>query len=154
MKILLIKPPLIVPRNFSGMSSFFPPLGLGYIAASLEKNDYDVKILDAGIEKWRKINKMDDGNQYVGMSFKEITRLIKKEKPDVVGINFLTVQAKSAFFTAKAVKDANEDIIVVAGGPHISVKPDQTISDQNIDFIVIGEGEITMLELVKALETN
>lgn len=54
MKVLLIKPPLTLPRNFKGIARFFPPIGLGYIAAVLEKNGHEVKILDAGIEKWNK----------------------------------------------------------------------------------------------------
>ncbi len=127
---------------------------MGYIAASLEKNGYVVKILDAGIEKWNKINERGNGVKYLGMSWKDITKKIKHENPDIVGISILTVEAINASFTAKAVKNANKNIKVVAGGPHVCVRPEQTISDPNIDFIVIGEGEVTMVELVKALDKN
>jgi len=154
MKILLIKPPLTLPKDFKGIARFFPAIGLGYIAASIEKNGYDVKILDAGIEKWNKINEREDTIKYLGMSWKDITRKIKQENPDIVGISVLTVEAVNASFIAKAVKNANKNIKVVVGGPHVCVRPKQTISDPNIDFIVIGEGEITTVELIKALDKN
>ena len=152
MKILLIKPPLTLPRNFKGIARFFPPIGLGYIAASLEKNGYEANILDAGIEKWNKINERGNDVKYLGMSWKDITERLKQENPDIVGISILTVEAINASLTAKAVKNANKNIKVVAGGPHVCVRPEQTISDPNIDIIILGEGEVTIVELIKTLD--
>lgn len=152
MKILLIKPPLALPRDFKGMARFAPPLGLGYIAAVLEKNNYEVTILDAGIENWRKINQREDGIKYVGMGWDDITKRVAKENPDIVGIFIMTVDAVNAHNVARSVKEVDKNIIVVAGGPHVCVRQTEVISDPNIDIAVAGEGEYVMLDLVQELE--
>lgn len=152
MKILLCKPPLTLQNDFHGIARFFLPIGLGYIASSLKKDGHEVKILDAGIEKWNKINERGNGVKYLGMSYDDITERVKEEEPDIVGISILTVEAINASLVAKAVKKANRNIKVIAGGPHVCARPEETIRDPNIDFIVIGEGEITTAELVNALE--
>ena len=152
MRVLLLKPPLTLRNDFYGIARFFPPIGLGYIASSLKKAGHEVVILDAGIERWKRINKRDDGVKYLGMSYEDISKRIKEEAPDLVGINILTVEATNASLVASAVKRANKAIKIVAGGPHVCVRAEETISDPNIDFIVIGEGEITTTELVNALE--
>jgi magnesium-protoporphyrin IX monomethyl ester (oxidative) cyclase len=154
MKVLLCKPPLTLQKDFNGIARFYPPIGLGYIASSLKKEGYEVKILDTGIEKWNKINERGNGVKYLGMNFDDITELVKREKPDIVGISILTVEAINASLVAKAVKKANENIKVIAGGPHVCVRPEETIVDPNIDLIVIGEGEVTTAELVNALEND
>jgi anaerobic magnesium-protoporphyrin IX monomethyl ester cyclase len=154
MKVLLIKPPLTLQKDFKGIGRFFPPIGLGYLASSLEKAGHEVKILDASIEKWNKVNDRGDGVKYLGMSWDDITDRVREEKPDMVGISILTVEAVNAFLTAKAVKKASRNIIVVAGGPHVCVRPEETISDSNVDFITIGEGEQTIVELSDAIENK
>jgi magnesium-protoporphyrin IX monomethyl ester (oxidative) cyclase len=154
MKILLIKPSLTVPERFIGFANFYPPIGLGYMASSLEKNGYEVKILDAGIEKWRKLNVDKDGIKYVGMDWKEVEERIRQENPDVVGINILTVHSRNAYITAKIVKKVNKNILVIAGGPHVPARPEEVISNPYIDVIVLGEGELTMVDIVKTFEKN
>lgn len=154
MKVLLIKPPLTLNKNFRGLASFYLPIGLGYIASSLRNGGHGVTILDAGIEKCNKINDRDDGVKYLGMSWDDITERVKKENPDIACISVLTVESVNASLVAKSVKNANKNIKVVAGGPHVCVKPEETLLDPNIDFVVIGEGEITVTELVDALENN
>jgi magnesium-protoporphyrin IX monomethyl ester (oxidative) cyclase len=154
MKILLIKPPLTLTTGFRGIAGFYPPIGLGYIASALLFEGHDVTILDAGIEKWNKINDRYDGVKYLGMSWDDITERVKKENPDVVCISVLTVECINALLVAKAVKKANPNIKVIAGGPHVCVRPEETLRDPNIDFVVIGEGEITVASLVDVLENG
>lgn len=152
MKILLIKPPLTLQKDFKGIARFYPPIGLGYVASILENENHEVKILDAGIEKWNRIHEREDGVKYIGMSFDDIRKRIKEEKPDIVGISTLTVESVNVSYVAKAVKLADKEIKVIAGGPHICVRPEQMISDPNIDIIVLGEGEHTTIELIRELE--
>jgi magnesium-protoporphyrin IX monomethyl ester (oxidative) cyclase len=154
MKVLLIKPPQTIPKNFKGIARFFPSIGLAYLGASLEKAGHDVKILDTGIEKWKQVNKREDGIRYIGMSWDDISERIKKEKPDIVGITTLTVDSYNAHQVAKIAKSVDKEIKVVMGGCHVSVKPEETLSDKNVDVVVMGEGEITIAELVDAIEKN
>lgn len=152
MKILLIKPQRTIPTNFRGVGRIYPSVGLGYIAACLEKAGHEVKILDAVMENWMKINRREDGLKYIGMSYEELKERIKSESPDIVGITGLSVDAINSRNIANVVKSANKDIKVVVGGCHFSVTYNDEINNENIDFICIGEGEITIVELVKALE--
>ena len=117
MKILLIKPPITLQKDFSGHARFFLPIGLGYIASSLRKDGHEVKILNAGIEKWNKINERGNGVKYLGMSYDDIAERVKDEEPDIVGISILTVEAINASLVAKAVKKANENIRVIMECP-------------------------------------
>ncbi len=151
MKICLINPPVLVPKNWKGITRVFQPLGLAYIAAVLENNSHDVVILDALVEDWRGVHE-HKGKKYNGMSFDAITKKMKEISPDVVGIGVVSTHKQTALWTAEAVKNADKNICVVAGGPHVCVKPNETLSNENIDFIVVGEGENTMLELVNALD--
>ena len=145
MKILLLKPPLTLPDNFNGIARFAPPLGLGYIASVLEKNGYDVTILDTGIEKWKQINTRSDGVKYVGMNFRETAEYCKKF--DVVGVTVLTVDAITAFEMCERIKKMNPQIEIIAGGPHICINPQQRPSF--LDDVIVGEGEYSFIKLLK-----
>ena len=153
MKICLINPPVLVPKNWKGLTRVFQPLGLAYIAAVLEKNGYDVVILDALAEDWKSTHEYKD-IKYNGMSFEKITEKVKEIDPDIVGITIVSAHKRAGLWTAEAVKKADKNIFVVAGGPHVCVRPKETLAEENIDFICIGEGEYTMLELVKTLENG
>jgi magnesium-protoporphyrin IX monomethyl ester (oxidative) cyclase len=152
MKILLIKPPALIPKDWTGLIGVVPPMGLAYVAAVLEQNGHEVKILDCILEDWKKTNEWNGKIKYLGLSYKQITNIIKKEKPDVVGITSWSVEAPSAFRVAKAVKKADKSIFTIFGGIHPSIRPIDCLSKPDVDFVVIGEGEYTTLELIKELE--
>jgi len=153
MKILLLKPPITLPKQFSGINTrFSQPIGLGYIASMLEKNGYDdVKIIDTGIEDWKRINKRYDGKEYAGMNFGDIKKIIEKELPDIIGITSMTPDATNAFIISKLAKEVSSDIKTMMGGPHACAMPEETLME-GIDFVCIGEGEYMFLELVEELE--
>ena len=150
MKILLIKPPLDL-FDFE-VASIVPPLGLAYIAAFLEKHSYEVKILDCTIEYPDK-RLIKDNLYHWGLSYEEINTYIKREKPDIVGIGCLfSSQFRNSMIIAKHAKDNGS--MVVIGGTHASANPQQLLESKYIDFVVIGEGEETMLKLVKSIENK
>ena len=132
MKILLVFPP-------GTESVITPPLGLGYIASVLEQEGYSVKILDASLER-----KGTD----------EVLADIATYRPDIVGIMVLTVLYPRAKEVVQRVKREFPQIVTVAGGTHVSVLPEETLRDMEPDYIVVGEGEVTFLELVRALESQ
>jgi len=151
MKIMLIKPPALIPKDWKGIIGVVPPLGLAYVAAVLEKNGHEIKILDCILEDWKKINKFNEKIKYLGLSYEKIADAIKKEKPDVVGITSWSVEAPSAFRVAETVKKVDKNIFTVLGGIHPSIRPKDCLSNPNVDFVVIGEGEYTTLELIEEL---
>ncbi|MFH0976230.1 MAG: radical SAM protein [Spirochaetota bacterium] len=152
MKICLINPPQLVSISYE-RPYIFQPLGLLYIAASLERK-YKVSVLDAALEGWRNL-KIVNGKYHLGLSFDEIRNRIERLKPDIVGISVpFSINATSAHLVCEQVKKINKNIITIVGGPHPTVHPLQVLSDDNVDFVVMGEGEETILELVKALADN
>lgn len=118
----------------------FTPLGLGYLAAVLLKNNYKVDVIDC---------------QVLNTSYEEVKRKLTKRKPDIVGITSTTLTYKSALRIAEIVKELNPKCLTILGGCHATFWDDKVFQDsQNIDVIVRGEGEQTILELVKRFEQD
>lgn len=87
--------------------------------------------------------------------WKEVKRTIKVYNPDVVGISTFTAFAASAFFIAKITKELCPKAKVVMGGPHATVKADEILRIcPEVDYVVSGEGEETIRELIKYLQTK
>lgn len=152
MRVLLIYPPTTIYG--AGKIEPHAPLGLAYTAAVLEKEGYQVKILDAlaeGAENVRRRGKMTR----VGLSDNEIKRRIKEYGPDIVGVSVMfTAFAQDAHNVAKLIKKVNPKLSIVFGGAHPSIDPKAILKDKNVDIVVKGEGEITFLNLVRTLEKN
>ena len=151
-RILLVNPP-ITHQKLSGVP-LVPPLGLAYIAAVLEQNNYEVKILDSLALGINTIETSGDLVR-VGLSDRDTKRYIEEFEPDVVGIGAMyTTYVSDAHTVARLVKEACPDTPVVFGGAHTSIVPEDVLKDNNVDIAVIGEGELTFLELVKNLTEN
>lgn len=152
MKILLIEPSSILPTDWHGLLKLFLPIGLGYLASMLEKSGHEVKILDARLEGYKQINKFNDKLEYIGLTYEQIAKRVKKENPQMVGIGGWSVQKFSVFKTAEAIKKLNPKVKIVLGGILASADPKSCLSDPNVDFVIRGEGEYTIVELANELE--
>jgi magnesium-protoporphyrin IX monomethyl ester (oxidative) cyclase len=151
-RVLLIMPPATISKEYT--KEIQPPLGLAYIAACLEP-DYTVKIIDAACEGWdREVTLPPDLITY-GLSFSAISDLIRDYAPDVVGVSCLfSMQHKNAHQVCALAKKINKETITLIGGSHPTVLPEETLADENIDFVVLGEGESSTKELLDALRGN
>jgi magnesium-protoporphyrin IX monomethyl ester (oxidative) cyclase len=150
MKVLLIQPPYIILKTESRFCH--PPLGLAYLAAVLEKG-HDVQILDCIAEGFENVNILDKDFKRYGLSEDKIKRSIQEINPDVVGVsNLFTAQAEEAHRICRIAKEADPSIVTIMGGAHPSAMPELTFRDSNVDFIVIGEGEITLKHLLETIE--
>jgi len=149
MKVFLINPPrhneILAdnPAFIDEERGFNPPLGLLYLAGYLKKKgNYKVFGLDAQVERL-------DYND-------EFKQRIKKINPDVVGITAMTFTLIDVLKTINLVKEVEKElskkIIIVLGGPHVHLFPEETINLEDVDFIIKGEGEIPFFNLLKALE--
>jgi len=155
-KILLILPPSTVYFGDPTVPVVTPPLGLAYIAAYLEKFGYQVEILDTIAEGKNKtlVNKQKKYSLY-GLNDKEILDKIKEFHPDIVGITSMyTAYAGDAHRVAGLVKRYDKKVSVVFGGAHATIFPELTLKDKNVDLVVMGEGELIFLDLVRKLEKN
>jgi len=139
MKILLINPPYI---NFEGMKEsggHIIPFNLAYLAAYLRKKvNCSIKILDT---------------EALSLNYHKIKQYLSKEKPDLIGFTCLSPTINHILKICQIVKnDLNLKSYIVLGGIHPTIFPKETIKNQYIDFVIVGEGEITFFELVKTIQ--
>lgn len=130
--ILLIYPPYV--SKFKGV-----PLGLAYLASFVEQNGYSVRIID-----------MDP----LGLTFSEMSEVISKEFPKLVGISFMTNQFGNALKIAQISKNVFHDVPVVLGGNHASALPEEIMAYDFVDFVIVREGELTFLDLVESINNG
>lgn len=146
MRVLLVNPPnyksieSILPEAIDEERGYSPPLGIMYVAAYIrEHTSHQISLLDCQAEE---------------LSYKQIEAEIKKRKPDVVGITTLTFNLIDTLEVAKIVKKVNPQIKVVLGGIHVHIFPEETIALEGIDFLVLGEGEITFTRLLENIKSK
>ena len=132
MKVALINAP--------GKKIKVEPLGLEYLVSNLKSNNIDVTLIDATIE---------------GLNEEEFVNKLHKIYPDIIGISMTTMGLMLDLNGLYLAKKACPDAKIVVGGPHPSASPIELMkSVRDIDFTVIGEGEITTVELINVLENR
>ena len=113
-----------------------PPLGLSYVAASLEKAGFKVEMLD---------------NYMLNKPIEEVRQLVAGLKPEIVGITCGSATYRRCLETAQALKETLPSCKVVVGGWHASYLPDSLLENPEVDYVVMGEGERAMAELVSSI---
>jgi anaerobic magnesium-protoporphyrin IX monomethyl ester cyclase len=118
----------------------FALLGLGYLAAVLEKNNYKVDVIDC---------------QILNMSLEEFKREISKRQPDILGVTSSTLTYQTGLKLLKIAKEVCPNCITVAGGAHVTFWDDHALEEcPELDVVIRKEGENTMLELVQRIEAG
>jgi anaerobic magnesium-protoporphyrin IX monomethyl ester cyclase len=133
---------LVNPPSPSGAVKHLPfaLLGLGYLAAVLEKNQYEVDVIDC---------------QALKLSYEKVRSEISKRQPNVVGMTSTTLTYKSALQIAKIAKEVFPNCLTVLGGPHVTFWDDKALQEcPELDVVVRREGENTLLELVQRIEAG
>jgi magnesium-protoporphyrin IX monomethyl ester (oxidative) cyclase len=151
MRVLLIQPPVILNKNEIPQSGH--PLGLAYIAAFLRKHGHTVEIFDSVIQE--PYGHPLGERFHFGVGWDVISSKISSYNPDIVGISSMfTSQAECMHQVARLVKVVDPNLVTAVGGAHPSALPGETLRDENVDYVVIGEGENTMLKLVESLSNQ
>ena len=170
MKILLIQPPI---RDFYRTPIRTQPIGLAYLAATLQSDGHEVEILDCQTEKRKSIPippelsylrdfypfndhspfKLYTGYYHFGMGWDEIRLRIGDSKADLFGISSsFTPYHQEAIEIARIIKEWDRRKVVVMGGAHISCDPEGVLKNPLVDYIVLGEGETRFPLLLEQLE--
>lgn len=153
-KVLLIQPPAF-SNNMRGDMNPNAPLGIAYIASMLEREQFDVQILDAFIDGWGQETRINDDKILVGLTFEQIKKFVARINPDVVGItSMFTSQRKNAHHVARVVKEIDNEIVVIFGGAHPTCVPESVIEDHCVDVAVLGEGENVIAPLIRCIEAD
>jgi radical SAM superfamily enzyme YgiQ (UPF0313 family) len=131
MRVLLIEP------NYD-CHVIHPPLGLGYLAARLERDDHEVSLYNGTLHKAKD---------------EDFLSAIQVFGPNLIGISLMTRAHNKVKKLIASIKNEIGDMPpVVIGGPQVTAAPTIVFEDLNADFAVFGEGEITLCELVKFLD--
>lgn len=122
------------------MHTPFALLGLGYLAAILEKNNYNVDVIDCQVLK---------------LSYEDFKNKISKRQPDIVGVTSATLTYQTALKLVKIAKEACPNCITIAGGSHVTFWDNHALEEcPELDIVVRREGENTMLELAQRVEAG
>lgn len=124
---------LIYAGVFEG-NNVVPPLGIMYIAAVLEKAGHRIQILD--VDPFHE--------EYIGK--------IRAFGPRLIGVGFLTTAYPRVRKLIPDLKAHFPDAIYCCGGPHATALPREVMEEFDFDFVVIGEGELTMVEACERLD--
>ena len=162
MRVLLIDSP---SRIFTKFVNFYFPTGLASLGAVLRNAGHQVAIFDVDAlkkgtdidftEEYKRLDLYRQGlNNNQHWIWQEIRKVLEDYKPDLVGITALTPKFGSVLKTAEVVKNYNSKLPVIVGGPHPTLLTEGSLKSKNIDIAIRGEGERTILELVKTIENN
>ncbi|MBF0123320.1 MAG: radical SAM protein [Candidatus Omnitrophica bacterium] len=116
-----------------------PHMGLACIGAVLEKEGCQVSLIDIDFDR---------------ISDESLTEIVCSRKIDLVGLTATTPVVKSAIQVANVVKKASSAVKVMIGGIHATIMPETLAAEPSIDFIICGEGEATVRDLVQSLQTG
>lgn len=171
--ILLIQPPI---RDFYLTAKRTIPYGLASIAAGLLEAGFSVQIMDAlATAKYRAVDLPPEMSylqpfygrpdrspfalfhhfRHFGYSFDTIGQRVKKAQPFLVGISSLfSAYEAEALQTARIVKAYHPNCKIVVGGHHATALPERVMASTAVDFVLRGEGELSMVLLAKALRNG
>jgi radical SAM superfamily enzyme YgiQ (UPF0313 family) len=150
--IILVQPPdppnTQILRDHMGMfgilkkgislikNDVLPPLNLAYSASLLEKNGFDVNIIDASA---------------MGYDYEKTLKEIKKENPKLTIINISAVSNDFDLNFSERIKEFVDSKVAVSG-PHLALMPEIALKRKNIDFVVFGDIEYPVLGLSKNMD--
>ncbi len=159
-RVLLIAPPFyrLMGSHYNGLN-----LGIGYIAALLKQDGYEVKIYNADYSnttEYANQRELFNNSPVYKATLEDLSHPIWQEikgkissfTPDFIGITMLTANYAAARNVASIAKTIDNNIKIVVGGTHPTLDPEGTLAMENFDYVIRGEGELTFLELVKGRE--
>lgn len=145
MRVVLIDPPTSFEQiygdwDLSAVDTYCPPLGLLHIASYVRKHGHDPSVVDVTARKWTQQKAVD---------------FTLSVNPDIVGLSAKTINVHNAARICDELRAKGFTGPIVLGGAHVTAVPAETLNRfQAFDYGVVGEGEVTFLELIETLEQN
>ncbi|MEC7946606.1 MAG: radical SAM protein [Myxococcota bacterium] len=146
MDITLVNPPeklrvwAGIPKAHAHGVYCFPPLGLMYIQAAIEKRShYKAEICDPVV---------DD------LDYPDFEEMLRRFPLDLVGVSTYTHSLPDVQMTVNLIRKINPGATIVLGGPHCAMFPDYAIQLQGADIIVTGDGEDAFMDIVKRYDSG
>jgi anaerobic magnesium-protoporphyrin IX monomethyl ester cyclase len=137
MRLLLVNPPsgikLYQKSKIVAAVMEAPFVSLGILAAYARAAGAQVSVLDLILSR---------------APSEDLEERLRQFKPDIVGVSFTTPLYYEALAIASIAKKHNPNVITICGGAHSTWLPEETLADSEFDMVCIGEGDITISELV------
>lgn len=155
--ITLVRSPIVSVSGALSVSSIVPPLSIAYLSASLRSNGFSITNIDAVGEGIGNISKVPQSAhmEYQGLS---IEGILKRIHPSTKVLGVSCMFSLEWPFTRRIIKEIKRnfsDIKIIAGGEHVTALPEFVLSDcKEIDIVVLGEGEETIVDLATCLERD
>lgn len=144
-----------------------PPMGLSHIASYLKSKrpDIELALYDADLAPEsarfygqdifykRHADYAARVSDRMDPLWREVFDYIKEFAPDVVGISAMTANYTSGMMLAQLIKTAAPGSKVVLGGKHVTTLPELALKNENVDFVVVGEGELIFTDLMDNLNS-
>ena len=152
MKISIIRPSVLY-KEVAVNPLPTAPLGPAYIAAVLKNLGHEVKAIDAAVEGYHRAEPFRFDTFIVGLNKRDTIALIEKDT-EVICFSFMF--SKDWYFNIELVEEARlkfPDAIIIAGGEHVTAVPEYCLNTAaGLDYIVMGEGEATIVDLMECIE--
>lgn len=160
MRILLVEPPF---ERLMGFYRDYFPISLAYLAGALETAGFEVLIYDAehsqsaiylGYKARAKrydafLQALEDEDHEI---WQEASRVFTDFKPDIIGFSVMTVKFAAALKMAALAKAVLPDSVIVFGGPHPTIMPEQVLEHDEVDYVIRGEGESSIVDFCHELQ--
>ena len=115
------------------------PVGLGYIASAIHRAKHNLEIVDMDVDR---------------ISYETLENRIREIKFDVLGMGCIVTGYRIVKKIAKIARKINKNAKIIAGNSVASSIPEILLKNTEVDIAVIGEGDITIVELLNAIENN
>ncbi|MBU2102296.1 MAG: radical SAM protein [Candidatus Omnitrophota bacterium] len=162
-RVLLIDPPWYALQNVSYNKVSY---GLASCAAVLRNNRHECILYNGEFglvaeDHFKQdvitnfglyLSNLEENSPIWKKTWHTIRTIIGDFKPDIVGITMPTAKYAIVVKITNHIKNEFSQVIIVAGGPHPTILPLETLKESSIDVVVKHEGELTFLELVNAIE--
>lgn len=143
MHVLFIIPPFGFRKQgekIQQKKGFMPPIGIALLGTIIDREGHDVKILDLQVEQFTE---------------EELLAYVRHFQPHILCLSMLDATMKIVNHIFSIVKKQSPEIVTVCGGVHASIYPKETLDgNTDIDYVVYGEAELTLKELVATLEAK
>jgi len=123
------------------------PINLIYLASYLKQKNMESKVYDLGMG-FNEKGFLENNRIRCGLSDEKIVEIIEKERPEIIGLGCMYSRHYIDIISiSNLIKKVDSAIQVVLGGNHATAFCDMVLKETSIDFVVLGEGEITFYEL-------
>lgn len=155
MNVCLVRPPSASSPTGVGQDACLP-LGLAYLAGSIEHAGHNLQVIDAVGEAITQYACIDTGRKIIihGLTFEELISKIRNNT--VIGVSCMFSNSwLSDKVLLQKIRSKFPETIIVVGGEHATALPEYILKDcEAVDIIILGEGEETFVEMLNTIESN